>query len=317
MALIRSNFKIYLIIFLIFFIFVSCEKRDTKTQGQTKKISIVTSLFPLYDFAREIAKDRANIIMLLPPGMEPHSFDPRPSDIAALHNADVFVYTNIYMEPWVEDILKGISNQNLLNIDSSTGINFLKEQDHRSHDTKHKHGSLDPHIWLDFSNARIMIDNISEGLIKKDPNNADFYRNNAEQYKTRLAALDDKFKKSLTFCKKDIFISGGHLSFAYLAKRYNLRYISAYDSLSPEAEPKPKSLARIIATIKQHGLRHIFYEELITPRIAETISKETDVSLLMLHAAHNISKNEFTSGATFTSLMEKNLQNLMVALQCQ
>ncbi len=317
MATTRPRFNIYIIIFLIFFIFTSCEKRDAKTQERTKKISIVTSLFPLYDFAREIAKDRANIIMLLPPGMETHSFDPRPSDISALHNADVFIYTNIYMEPWVENILKGISNQNLLIIDSSIGVNFLKAEDHHAHKKKHKHGLLDPHIWLDFSNARIMIDNISEGLIKKDPNNADFYRNNAERYKTRLVEIDDKFKKSLTNCKKDIFISGGHLSFAYLAKRYNLRYISAYDSLSPETEPKPKSLTKIIATIKQQELGHIFYEELITPRIAETISKETGVSLLMLNAAHNISKDEFASGATFTSLMEKNLQNLMVALQCQ
>lgn len=313
----RSRFNIFLIIFLTLFIFASCEKRDTKTQGQAKKLTIVTSLFPIYDFTREIARDKVNINLLLPPGVEPHSFDPRPTDIAALHNADIFIYTNIYMEPWIDDILKGIGNQNLLIIDSSKGIKFLKEKNNHAHDKKHKHSSLDPHIWLDFTNAMVMVDNILEGLIKKDSHNADFYKNNVAQYKTRLVQLDEKFKKSLISCKKNIFVSGGHLSFSYLAEKYNIRYISVYESLSPDAEPTPKQLSKIIGIMKQNDLRHIFYEELITPRIAETIARETGGSLLMLHAAHNISRNEFISGETFISLMEKNLENLRTALQCQ
>lgn len=308
---------IFLIVFLVLFVLVSCEKKDIKSHGQTKKITIITTLFPVYDFTREVVKDKANLTMLLQPGIEPHSFNPRPSDIAELHKADIFIYTNIYMEPWVNDILKGISNPNLIVVDSSKGVNFLKESGSHSHDKDHKHNSLDPHIWLDFSNAIIMVDNILDALVRKDPDNAHFYRSNAEQYKSRLVQLDQKFKESLSQCKKNIFISGGHLSFSYFAKRYNLRYLSAYESLSPDAEPTPKQLKRIITIMKQHGLNYIFYEELITPRIAEAISKETGAKLLMLHSAHNISKNEFALGETFLSIMEKNLLNLKEALQCQ
>lgn len=315
-----NSFKLFLkflLIVLITLLIISCEKKDTKTVLQAKKITVVTTLFPLYDFTRQIVKDKANVILLLPPGIEPHSFNPKPTDIATLHNADIFIYTNIYMEPWVGDILKSISNSNLLPIDSSKGIKFLSEQVRHDHPMKHRHDAVDPHIWLDISNAMIMLDNILQGIVEKDSQSGDFYRNNAQQYKSKMAELDDKFQKTIATCKKNIFASGGHLSFSYFAKRYNLQYLSVYESLSPDAEPTPKQLAKVIKTIKRNNLQHIFYEELITPKIAQIISQETGANLLMLHAAHNISKDEFQSGVTFISLMERNLENLRIALQCQ
>jgi len=313
----NSRLAVCFLIFMMLFIAVSCEKKAIKDGKEGKKLVVVTSLFPIYDFAREITKDKAKITMLLPPGIEPHSFDPRPADIITLNNADIFIYTNKYMEPWTDDIIKGITSQTLVIIDSSLGVNFMKKENGHSHDKKHKHIHADPHIWLDFSNAMIMVDNILDGLVRKDPDNADFYRTNAGQYKKRLIELDAKYKESLALCQKKIFVSGGHFSFNYLAGRYGLKYISAFEGFSPDAEPTPRQLAKIINTMKQYGLRHIFYEELITPRIAETIKGETGASLLMLHAAHNISKNEFASGETFISLMEKNLESLKTGLQCR
>mgnify|MGYP001034623774 CR=1 FL=1 len=304
----------FLLVGLMLILLTSCEKKETKLQ-QPKKLSIITTLFPTYDFTREIVKDKANVSLLLPPGVEPHSFNPKPSDITEIHKADVFIITNIYMEPWATEILKGVTNPNLIVVDSSKGIKFLKETHHHSHGKEHKHEAFDPHIWLDFSNALIMIDNILEELIKKDPANAEFYKNNAENYKLKLIQLDEQFKNSLSNCKKNIFISGGHLSFSYFANRYNLKYLSAY-GVNPEAEPTPRELKKIINLIKKHNLKYIFYEELITPRIAETISKETGVQLLMLHSAHNISKDDFATGQTFLAIMEKNLMNLKKALEC-
>ncbi len=316
MVLPGARINIFVLMLLLLLGITACEKKDVKERGEAKKLTIVTSLFPVYDFAREIAKDKAAITMLLPPGIEPHSFDPKPADIVTLNKADIFIYTNKYMEPWTDDILRGVSNQDLITIDSSKGIKLTTGSDGHTHDKKHKHGKYDPHIWLDFSNALIMIDNILDGMIKKDPQNADFYQNNAVNYKKRISELDEKFKKSLAACEKKIFVSGGHFSFDYLARRYGLRYISAFESFSPDAEPSPAQLAKIIRIIKQHGLRHIFYEELITPRIAKTILGETGGELLLLHAAHNISKNELASGETFISLMGKNLANLTKGLQC-
>jgi zinc transport system substrate-binding protein len=231
------------------------------------------------------------------------------------------------MEPWAVDILKGLDNKNIIVIDSSRDISFMEEKgehphEHEkervhSHEEKHPHDhEVDPHIWLDFANAQKMIDHILQGLAKKNPTNKELYSKNAEQYKSKLSDLDQKFKGALSRCKKKVFVHAGHFAFGYLAKRYGLQYVSAY-GFSPDAEPSPKRLVELTKTMKKHGLQHIYYEELITPRVAEVISKETGAKLLMLHGAHNLTKEEFEKGVTFISLMEGNLKNLEAGLQCQ
>jgi zinc transport system substrate-binding protein len=190
-----------------------------------------------------------------------------------------------------------------------------KEEHEHSHKEGHHH-EMDPHFWLDFVNAQKMVDRILEGLVKKDPTHKEFYSKNTEQYKLKLNDLDLKFKETLSRCKKKVFVHAGHFAFGYLAKRYGLEYVSAY-GFSPDAEPSPKKLVELTKTLKKHGLGHIYYEELITPRVAETIAKETGASLLMLHGAHNLTKDEFEKGVTFISLMEDNLKNLKAGLQCQ
>lgn len=298
---------------------IACKKTDNNSEpAKSDKIKIVTSLFPLYDFSKNIAKDRADVTLLLPPGLEPHSFEPKPSDMMWLINSDIFVYTNKHMEPWAEDIIKGTENKKLLVIDSSKNIIFAEssETNEKKHGSKEKHSEADPHIWLDFDNAKIMVDNILEGIIKNDPANKDFYKNNADEYKSKLDLLDKKYKEGLAGCKKNIFINSGHSAFGYIAKKYGLKYISVY-GLSPDSEPTSKNLIKISKTLKENGLSHIFYEELVMPRMAQTIAKETDAKLLFLHGAHNISKEDFDKGISFISLMEENLENLRKGLQCR
>jgi zinc transport system substrate-binding protein len=303
----------------------ACQKKEKTETAQ--KIQIITTLFPLYDFAKNIGQDKVEVVLLLPPGVEPHSFEPKPDDVVRINKADLFIYTGKVMEPWAADVLKGLDNKNLVVVDSSKDISFMEEKgDHphehdkeqgKSHEKEdeHKH-EVDPHFWLDFANAGKMIDSILEGLVKKDPNNKDLYRVNAEQYKTKLNDLDRKFKETLSRCKKKIFVHAGHFAFGYLARRYGLTYVAAY-GFSADAEPSPKKLIELTKTLKKHGLNHIYYEELITPRVAETISKETGATLLMLHGAHNLTREEFERGVTFISLMEGDLKNLEIGLQCQ
>jgi zinc transport system substrate-binding protein len=303
----------------------ACQKKEKTETAQ--KIQIITTLFPLYDFAKNIGQDKVEVVLLLPPGVEPHSFEPKPDDVVRINKADLFIYTGKVMEPWAADVLKGLDNKNLVVVDSSKDLSFMEEKgDHpdehekkqgKSHEQEdeHKH-EVDPHFWLDFANAGKMIDSILEGLVKKDPNNKDLYRVNAEQYKTKLNDLDRKFKETLSRCKKKIFVHAGHFAFGYLARRYGLTYVAAY-GFSADAEPSPKKLIELTKTLKKHGLNHIYYEELITPRVAETISKETGAALLMLHGAHNLAREEFERGVTFISLMEGDLKNLEIGLQCQ
>lgn len=309
---------------------ISCKQGEKNIQSEgAHKLRVVASLYPLYDFVRNIGREKVEAALLLPPGVEPHSFEPKPADVVRLNTADLFIYTNKYMEPWVEDIIKGIDNKKTMVLDSSRGIVFMEEEGedgerkesghHKeggAHKEGHGHAGMDPHIWLDLGNAIRMVDNIRDGLIQKDPVNRDYYQRNADEYKVELDGLDRKYRQGLSSCKKRIFINGGHFAFGYLAKRYGLTYMSAY-GFSPDAEPMPGQLAKISKLLKQQGLKYIFYEELLMPRVAETLARETGAQLLFLHGAHNISKEEFEKGVSFIAIMEKNLENLEMGLQCR
>lgn len=318
----KSN-RSFLAILLILctFLLIFCDNKGQKP-SEKKKLNIVTTLFPIYDFTRNITGEKADVKLLLPPGIEAHSFDPKPSDIRRINSADILIFTGKYMEPWVEGVLKGIENRHFIVVDASKGIALAKSEaygDEHGHkkgkNTEHIHGKIDPHIWLDITNAKTMIDNILEGIIQKDETNRDYYVKNATVYKVKLDEMDKRYMDSLTSCKKKVFIHGGHFAFGYLARRYGLIYLAAYKG-SPDSEPTPTRMAELKKTIKNNNLQYIYYEELITPRVAEIIAKEAKIKTLKLHGAHNISKEEMDSGITYLKIMEKNLDNLRLGLEC-
>jgi zinc transport system substrate-binding protein len=296
----------------------ACTQKEPAT-GKGK-VQVVTTIFPLYDFARVVGGDRVEVALLLPPGVEPHSFEPKPEDMARISRAGLFVYTNPYMEPWVAGLLKGIDRQRLTVVDASTGVTFLtvggEDDGHDVNEGGEHHGGMDPHVWLSIPNARKMVENIAAALEAKDPPNAVFYRQNAAAYEQKLTELDRKFQEGLGSCGTKRFLHGGHYAFGYLADRYGLQYVSAY-AISADAEPRPRKLVEMIALMRSTGTRYIFYEELISPRVAETIARETGATLLRLNGVHNLSRDELLGGATYLSLMEQNLANLRTGLQCR
>ena len=304
---------------LTFLFFTACQNTEKKTVAE-KKLKVVTTLFPLYDFARQVGRERIEVNLLLPPGVEAHAFEPRPSDIKRIQDADIFLFTNKFMEPWVGGLIKGIDTRNLTVVDTSKGITLLQRTD--DHDAEEQaradaSGDADPHIWLDLSNATRMVDTIASQFIAKDPRGNDFYMKNADEYKKKLEELDKKYKNTLSHCKNRVIVHAGHFAFGYLTKRYGITYVSAYRGFSPDAEPTPRRLVEITKNVRKYGVKYIYYEELSAPRVADVIAKETGCGLLMLHGAHNVTKEEMERGATFISLMEKNLGNLKAGLECR
>lgn len=319
----------FIVLFLGFILFVTgvaCQRQD-RQPGRTKQLNIVTTLFPLYDFTKNIAGDKAFVTLLLPPGVEAHSFEPKAGDVLRVNTADIFIFTGKFMEPWADSLLKGVDNKGLLVVDASKGITLVKgEDEHHDHrhgkvekhhdNDGHNHGRIDPHIWLDLANAQKMVITILEALEVRDPDNRNFYRKNADSYIAKLVDLDMQYKKELVACKTNMFIHGGHFAFNYLAQRYNLQYISAYQG-SPDAEPSPQRIISLKRKMKENQIQYIYYEELIAPRLANILARETGAKLLKLHGAHNISKEDFERNLSFITVMEKNLKNLKVGLECQ
>lgn len=300
----------------MFFVLYKTERTsDLKQDG---KLSVVTTLFPLYDFVKKVGGDRVAVSLLLPPGVEAHAFEPTPGDIARIHRADVFVYTGEFMEPWAHDIIDG-AEKDIKVVDASVGIEPTKEEEADHYDEskdEYHNGGVDPHIWLDFENATLMVGTIAEVFAEVDPEYANRYRENATLYRERLSALDRSYRASLESCMTKRIVYGGHYAFGYLARRYGLQY-SAAQGFSPDAEPSAKDLAMLVERVRSDNIRFIFYEELTSPKIAETIAREAGAELLLLNAAHNISKEDYNTGVTFLLIMEENRKNLVRGLECR
>jgi zinc transport system substrate-binding protein len=316
---------------------LSADKPPTHPDGQ--KISVVTTIFPLYDFTKNIAGDRADVQNLVPPGSEPHNWEPTPKEMVNITKAGLFVYTGANLESWVDKMLDSIDAPNMVVVNASKNIAILsmapgaeehehhkESPDHESdlkkeevsngseheHEHEHEHdGSVDPHIWVDPVNAKSIVDNILAGMIAVDPANSDYYTANASAYKAKLDQLDADYKTALAGAKGKEFITS-HAAFGYLAQRYGIEQVSVR-GLSPEAEPTPSRMAEVINTVKQHGIKYIFFESLVSPKLSETIARDTGAKTLVLNPVGGLTGEELAAGKDYISVMRENLNNLKIA----
>lgn len=315
---------------LIFFIGLaliwSCAPAE-EPAGKDGRLKVIATIFPLYDFARNIGGDRISVTMLLPPGSDVHHYELKPNDIIRVSKADIFLFTSFELEQWAYKIINAAAEKtNMLAVETGQDAFLLPlpespelDPDHseapRAKDPDHA-SKYDPHIWLDAANAQKMIDNIAAAFIIRDPKNSEVYKENAGRYKRRLTELDEKYRVSLSACKTKTVLHAGHWAFAYLANRYGLRYQSAYNS-SADAEPSPQQILALMEQVRAQKLRYIYYEDLTAPKLASMMASETGVELLKLNNGHDVGKKDFQEGETFLSLMEKNLVNLKKGMQCR
>lgn len=309
--------------------FSACSVPIIAEQGSTSssKISIVTTLFPQYDFAKQIAGEFADVTLLLPPGVEPHSYEPTPKDMTSIQNASLFIYTSEIMEPWVKKMTSSLSIDHVTILEAAKNIVLLEGHDEHEGEVHEgeiteadnqpadEHSAYDPHVWTDPQNALIMVDNITAALSTADPSHSADYAANATAYKEELKALDLKIKTSLDKVPDKDIVYGGHSALTYFANRYQLHIHTAYESMSPDAEPTSKKVAELIDYVKANKVQAIFYEELVNPRIAEVVSNETGAEMLLLHGAHNISADEIKANVTYIQIMEGNLKSLKKGLK--
>ncbi len=280
--------------------------------GEAHGLKVVTTIFPLYDMARSIGGRNAEVTLLLAPGVEAHSFEPKPGDMVRINEADIFIYTGKFMEPWAEDLAGSVTNKRLLVVNAGNGVKLMCGDAAGGND---RGAAPDPHIWLDFDSAKTMAGNISAAFSAKDPLNNDVYRRAAATYIGGLSALDSAYKSGLSACRTKEIIYGGHYAFGYMARRYGLKYMAA-QGISPDSEPTAKDLASLVEQVKKDKIEFIFYEELISPKIAETISAETGAKMLPLSAAHNVARDQFARGISFFDILQGDLINLKTGLEC-
>lgn len=265
---------------------------------------VVTTIYPLWEFARQVAGDRATVVSLVPAGVEPHDWEPAPRDVSQVRRAAVFVYTGTALDGWAEKLLADLTGRRGVVVNARGGLSVLTVG-----------GITDPHVWLDPTLARTQVLAIAGGLEQADPAGRAVYAENARAFIARLDALDLEFAAGLADCARREVVTS-HAAFAYLARRYRLTQVPVM-GLSPEAEPSPADLAAIVRTARRLKVTHVFYETLVSPRLAETLSREIGATALPLNPIEGVSPAEAAAGTGYLELMRANLANLRTALGCR
>lgn len=289
---------ISLLIIAAVIIVLSKNKQNQQTPLEAKKIKVSASIYPLYFFSSQIGGGKTSIFNVTPAGAEPHDYEPSTRDIAQIESGNMLVL-NGRLEAWGDKITNNLKGTNVKVIVAGQGL-FTQ---------------TDPHIWLDPELAKKEVREITQGFISIDPGNNKFYEDNENKLDMKLDLLDSAFKEGLRSCQSRDFITS-HSAFSYLAKRYGLNQISI-SGLSPDQEPSARELADIAKFAKENNVKYIFFESLVSPKLSETIANEIGAKTLVLDPIEGISDDDIKQGKNYFTIMENNLKNLKLALNCQ
>ncbi len=287
--------------------------QENQPGSDTQRLQVVASFYPLAHIAEQVGQEFVEVVNLTPAGAEPHDFDPSPKDIASLQRANVFIYNGGGFEPWVSRIAPELEQRGVRLVEATQGLDLLAQaEDHEEEEEQEE--SADPHVWLDPVLVRDQVRLVASAFAAADALHAEKYLEHERTYMQQLDALHQDFTVGLSTCAlRDIVVS--HSAFSYLATRYDLNMIPII-GFSPNAEPSPARLAEIARLVRDKGITHIFFEALISPKIAETIAQETGAQTLSLNPLEGLTEQEIRSGKDYISVQRENLRALRIALDC-
>ncbi|MDR0884851.1 MAG: metal ABC transporter substrate-binding protein [Clostridiales Family XIII bacterium] len=310
-------------------------KAETDTKSDPK-ISIVATVFPPYDFAREIVGDQAEVTMLLPPASESHSFEPTPQDIIKIQNCDVFIYVGGESDEWVNNVLASMDTSKMKIITLMDCVSAVPEEvvegmeeenvdeeetdanaanaDEPNKPNDSEEPEYDEHVWTSPKNAKLIVQKISDALCTVDTKNSSTYQQNAESYQTKLDELDTAFQTVVDGAARKTIVFGDRFPFRYFADAYGLTYFAAFPGCSTETEPSAATIKFLIDKVNAEKIPVIFHIELSNEKMARTISESTGAKVLQLHACHNISKVDFEQGVSYLDIMTQNVDAIKEAL---
>ncbi len=295
--IILRNFII--VIFLFVFILFNA------SNSHAEKIKVIASIYPLGDFVKQVAQNNVDVRVLLPAGASPHTFEPTSKSIKDVSDARVFIKIGAGLEFWAEKIIKSSGNKKLIVIDCSEGLSLIKLQE-KGHN--HHISEYDPHIWLDPLNVLKIIDKIKETLSIVDPVNTQFYRKNAELYKSSILKLDSELASRIENLKIKEYVTF-HPAWNYFSKRYGLKVAGVIEE-SPGKEPGPKHINKIIKEIKRIGSKVVFVEPQFNPKIASVIAKEANAQIVYLDPVGGQKGRE-----TYVDMMKYNISSIERAMK--
>lgn len=281
------------------------EAQDAGDSG-SGKVRVAASFYPLYFVASRIGGERVEAVNLTPAGAEPHDYELSPRDIAFVEKSRLLVLCGGNLEAWGEDVASGRQAGSVVYAGEGLMTGAMEEDGETS---------VDPHVWLSPALYAKVAEKVAGALESIDPEGAAYYRGNLAAFEAEAAALDTAFRTGLANCgKKEIVTS--HDAFGYLASAYDLTQVSIA-GLSPDAEPSPRQMTEVARFAREHEVKYIFFESMVSPELARTIAEEVGAATLVLNPLEGLSGEEMAAGKDYFSEMESNLFNLRLALECE
>ena len=298
---------------------IGCGESNDKNavKNEETKPSITVSIFPLKEFAEEIAGDKVDINCLVPNNMEPHDYEPKTKDFEKLINSDAFIYNGLGLEEWVEKVNEVIKNEDVLIVDSSKNVDSITIEDENheeehNHDNEeehdHEHGAIDPHSWLSLKEAQVQSEAIKDTLIEIDPENKAYYEQNYNEFKQKLDDLYNKYNEKFQTLQNKNFITG-HAAFGYLCRDLGLEQKSV-ENVFGEGEPTPKQLENLVNFCKENNITTIFSESLASPKVSETLAAEVGAKVIPIYTLESQEDNK-----SYLEAMEYNLNQIYNCLE--
>lgn len=298
---------------------IGCGESNDKNavKNEETKPSITVSIFPLKEFAEEIAGDKVDINCLVPNNMEPHDYEPKTKDFEKLINSDAFIYNGLGLEEWVEKVNEVIKNEDVLIVDSSKNVDSITIEDENheeehNHDNEeehdHEHGEIDPHSWLSLKEAQVQSEAIKDTLIEIDPENKAYYEQNYNEFKQKLDDLYNKYNEKFQTLQNKNFITG-HAAFGYLCRDFGLEQKSV-ENVFGEGEPTPKQLENLVNFCKENNITTIFSESLASPKVSETLAAEVGAKVIPIYTLESQEDNK-----SYLEAMEYNLNQIYNCLE--
>lgn len=295
------------LLFVVTFAFSSCGE----VEKSTGKISVVTTIFPYYDFARSVSKGTCDVDMLLKPGSDVHSFEPTPSDILKIKNADLFIYNGGESDEWVESILESLGDTDKPVVMKMTDyVKPLTEMDadHHAEDEE------DEHIWTSLDNAKTLVSKISDEVSKLDQKNKSVYTKNSLDYIEKISKVQSEIENTVNSSKSKKIVVGDRFPLLYFATEFSLDWECAFPGCSTETEPSLDRLSKLTDTIEKDKIKTILKLEMSENKVADTLADETNTKVRTFYSAESVSKEDFANNVTYVDLMERNNNALKEAL---
>lgn len=294
-----------------------CAAREAE-EKDSSKLQIVCTNFPAYDFAREIAGNRAQIKLLIKPGAEVHSYEPSPKEVVAIQESDLFICNGGESEAWVESLVG--EDVNILRMmecvetvaESGEGIYAAEDE----HDHEHDDGKeeLDEHVWTTPGNAAKICYALCDKLCEADPENANEYMLNYEVYNAKLMELDIEIRTTVLNGVRDTLVFADRFPMRYFTREYGLKYYAAYPGCASQTEPSAKTVAFLIDHVREENIPAVLYMEFSNEKMADVICEDTGCKKLPFYSAHSVTAQQFEDGVTYLDLMRMNIETLKEAL---